>query len=87
MYTVVYVPVDFVCAIWSNVVNCLLKAFALSMSVVVILVQKQMLLFCCVGGFLLVINFCQDVVSRCMFDVHVLYWFVYVIVKSNDLWV
>ena len=53
----VYVSVDFVCAIWSDVVNCLLKAFALSMSVMVILVWKQMLLFCSVGGFLLVINF------------------------------
>ena len=34
-------------------VNCLLKAFALSMSVMAVLVSKQILLFCCVGGFLL----------------------------------
>ena len=34
-------------------VNCLLKAFALSMSVMAVLVPKQMLLFCCVVFFLL----------------------------------
>ena len=34
-------------------VNCLLKAFALSMSVMAVLIPKRMLLFCCVGGFLL----------------------------------
>ena len=34
-------------------VNCLLKAFALSLSVMAVLVLKRMLLFCCVGGFLL----------------------------------
>ena len=34
-------------------VNCVLKAFALSPSVMAVLVSKWMLLFCCVGGFLL----------------------------------
>ena len=34
-------------------VNCLPKAIALSMSVMAVLVANQMLLFCCVGGFLL----------------------------------
>ena len=65
-------------------VNCLLNGFALSMSVMVVLVVKQMFLFCCVGGFLLnsfamVLHsvdcvcdeFCQDVVSKCLFGVHI----------------
>ena len=34
-------------------VNCFLKAFALSMSVMAVLVPKRMLLFCCVAGILL----------------------------------
>ena len=34
-------------------VNCLLKTFALSMSVMAVLLSKQMLLFCCIGCFLL----------------------------------
>ena len=33
--------------------KCLLNAFALSMSEMALLVPKQILLFCCVGGFLL----------------------------------
>ena len=49
----VYVPVDFVCAIWSDICELFVTAFALSMSVMAVLVPKQMLLFCCVGGFLL----------------------------------
>lgn len=32
-------------------VNCLLNAFALSLSVIAVLVPKRMLLFCCVGDF------------------------------------
>ena len=68
-------------------VNCLLNAFALSISVMVILVPKRMLLSCCVGGFFCWIvllwcptgsvdcvcdQFCQDVVSKCLLCVHVL---------------
>ena len=48
----VYVPVDFVCTIWSDVCELFIKCF-LSISVMAILVLKQMLLFCCVGCFLL----------------------------------
>ena len=62
-------------------VNCLLNAFALSMSVMAILVPKQMLLFCCVGCLCWIAllwcctgsvdcvcdQFCQDVVSKCLF--------------------
>ena len=61
--------------------NCLLKAFDLSMSVMAVLVPKQMLLFCFVGCFLLdsfamvphkeldcvCDQFCQDVASKCLF--------------------
>ena len=51
----VYVPVDFVCAIWSDVCELFLNAFALYeyVSVMAVLVPKRMLLFCCVGCFLL----------------------------------
>ena len=36
-----------------TLVDCLLEAFPLSVSVVAVLIWKQKLLFCCVGGFLL----------------------------------
>ena len=81
IFPTLYVPIDFVCAVWSDVcmvVICLLKAFALSMSVMVVLVPKRMLLFCCVGCFCWIAllwcptgsvdcvcdQFCQDVVSK-----------------------
>ena len=65
--------------------NCLLKAFALSVSVMAVLVLKQMLLFCCVVYFCWITllwcpagsvdcvcdQFCQGVASRCLFCVHV----------------
>ena len=73
-------------------VDCLLKPVTLSMSVKVVLFSKQMLRFCCVGGFLLdsfamvptgCVNFCgdqfyQNAISR--------YWFcVHVFVKNYEL--
>ena len=48
----VYVLVDFV-LYGLTFVNCLLNAFALSMSVMAVLIPNRMLLFCCVGFFLL----------------------------------
>ena len=63
-------------------VNCLLKAFALSLSVMAVLVPKRMLLFCCVGGFLLdsfvmvphsECGLCLwSILARCCFQVFVL---------------
>ena len=70
--------------------NCLSKAFALSMSMMAALVPKQMLLFYCLSSFLLdsfamvptgcldcvCDQFCQNVISRCLFCVHVFVLFV-----------
>ena len=81
------------------IVNCLLNFFALSMLVMAVLVPKRMLLFCCVGSFLLnsfamapqnkVRIMFVITLSRCSFQVFFvfMYLFVYVIVKSNYLWV
>ena len=79
-------------------VNCLLKVFALSMLMIAVLVPKQMLLSSCAGGFLLnsfaipqgvwivfVINFVKMLFPGVCFVF--MYLFVYVILKSNDLWV
>ena len=49
----VYVPVDFVCAIWSDVSELFIKCFCFPMSVMAVLVPKRMLLFCFVCCFLL----------------------------------
>ena len=86
------------CAIWSDVHELLFKSFWFVYVSDGCLVSKQMLLFCYVCVFCCIVllwcptgsvdcvcdQFCQDVVSSCLLCVHV---FVYVIVKSNDLWV
>ena len=74
-------------------VKCLLKAFALSMSVMAVLVLSKyfcsilwvvycwivLLWYPTVSVDCVCDEFCQDAIPRCLF--------VYVIVKSNDLWV
>ena len=106
----IYVSVDFVGAIWSDVCELFLNAFALFISVMAVLVPKQMLLFCCVVYFCWITllwcpagsvdcvcdQFCQDVVTVLMLMLMCclssvcfvfMYLFVYVIVKSNGVWV
>ena len=80
-------------------VNYLLNAFALSISVMGVLVLIQMLLFCCVGCFLLdnfamvptesVDCICHQFYPDLFPSVYFVfvYLFVYVIAKSNDLWI
>ena len=80
-------------------INYLLKAFSLSMSTLAVLVLKQIFQFCCVGDFLLnsfammphrvyglrfVINFEKMLFPGVCFVF--MYFFVYVVVKNNDLW-
>ena len=79
--------------------NYLLNAFALSMSVMAVLVPKQMLLFCYVGFFLLdsfamlptgSVDWVSDQFVKMLFPSVCsvfMHLFVYVIVESNDLWV
>ena len=77
----IYVSVDFICAIWSDICELSIESFCFAISVMAVLVPKQMLLFCCVVGFCLIAllwyragsvdcvcdQFYQDVVSRCVF--------------------
>ena len=100
MYDLPYESIDLFVLCRVTFVNCILKAFTLSMSVMAVVVPKRMLLICCVGGFLLdcfamvhhrrcgcvfVINFVEILFSDLCFVF--VYLFIYVIVKSNDFWV
>ena len=89
---------DFVGAIWSDVHKLFIKSFCFVSVSKADLVPKRMLLFCCVCGFWLdsfsmvphrevwivfVINFVKMLFPGiCLV---LMYLFVYVIVKSNDL--
>ena len=43
--------------LYGVIVNCLLKSFALSVSVMAVLVRNQMVFFCCVGAILLIVSY------------------------------